>query len=316
MTIISVIVPIWQSFGLTLQEVYELQAIFGGVMLVLDVPTGYVSDLFGRKSSLIVVGILNGLAFLVFSLSHTFWGFACFEVLGATAMSLYSGCDIALLYDSLEASGVQSNTQTNLLGKRLFYSQIGETVASLLGGALVVYSLRWPVRVNAVLAWIPLLIALTVDEPPRKMLQTKKHFENFRFIFRSVFGHSRLLSFLFFFTIFYGFCSFAALWSLQGYWKNLGVSVPFFGVLWAGLNLIAAVSGRYAFQAERKLGPARIVLAIGILPIIGYLGMALFQNYWGIFLGAAFYLMRGLNSVVIQDALNARVPNEIRATVN
>jgi len=43
-----VAVPFFQSRGLSMQEVFSLQALFGLVVLVTEVPSGYLADLLGR----------------------------------------------------------------------------------------------------------------------------------------------------------------------------------------------------------------------------------------------------------------------------
>jgi MFS family permease len=103
LVIMPIIVPYWQSKGLSLAEIYQLQAVFGGVMIALDVPAGYLADIWGRKSCLLIVGVLYGLSFSLLAWAESFWGFVGYEVLTAIALSLYSGCDIALMYDSIEA---------------------------------------------------------------------------------------------------------------------------------------------------------------------------------------------------------------------
>ena len=54
LVIIPVIVPFFESKGLSLAEVYYLQAIFAFVVVVFEVPSGYFADVFGRKNALVV----------------------------------------------------------------------------------------------------------------------------------------------------------------------------------------------------------------------------------------------------------------------
>ena len=53
--LMPIIVPFFQSRGLNMAQIYQLQAIFAFFVLVCEVPSGYFSDLFGRKISLILV---------------------------------------------------------------------------------------------------------------------------------------------------------------------------------------------------------------------------------------------------------------------
>jgi hypothetical protein len=187
--------------------------------------------------------------------------------------------------------------------------------AALVGGFAATYSLDLPARVNAITGWIPFFIALSLVEPPRTRMENR-HWENTKFIFRSLFGHSRLLTLLILNFILYGFATFAAVWALQAYWKSERIPILYFGYAWALVNLLVALVARSAHFWERLFGSSTIVVLIGLLPIFGYFGM----SHWGLWAGAAFSLCfpicRGLNSVVLQDAINSRVPSSMRATAN
>ena len=313
---IPVIVPYWQSFGLTLANVYQLQAIFGGVLILLDVPAGYLSDLFGRKRILITVGILNGLAFTWLSLGKSFSDFVVFEIISAISISLYSGCDVAMIYDSLDALGDHKAKQAHFLGQRFFFGQLGETVAAVLGGLLSASSLALPAKVNAFTAWIPLLIALTLLEPPRKVFASRQHWENMKFIVRNLFQQTRLLRLLIIFNILYGFSTYVAVWAYQPFWKFVGVQTEYFGFLWACLNLLIAVVAKFAVTIERRWSSTAVVIVVALCPVIAYLGLAVFQTQWAISFMFLFALCRGLNGVILQDAINTRVSPILRATAN
>jgi MFS family permease len=318
---IPIIVPYWQQFGLNLKDIYQLQAIFGLMLVILDVPAGYISDMFGRKKCLIFVGCFNALAYFLLLSGKTFWHFALFEICAAMATALYSGCDIALLYDSYDALDEgdpikKTSHAKSFLGKRIFYSQIGESVASFLGGALAVYSLRLPAVVNAYTAWIPLMIALSLTEPPRQTFETKKHWENFKTIYNSLFKHSRLLTFLVIFNIIYGFSTFAAVWAYQSYWAEVKIPVVYFGSIWAVLNLSVALFARYSHAIETKFGSLFVVLIVALAPIIAYLGLGFSASYGGVLFLFLFSLTRALNGVVLSGGINARVPSTMRATTN
>lgn len=320
---IPIIVPYWKQFGLNLKDIYQLQAIFGLMMILLDVPAGYVSDMFGRKKCLIIVGVFNIFTYLILLNGKNFFHFALFEINAAFALALYSGCDIALLYDSIDA--LESDDETAIekishsktfLGKRIFYSQVGESVASFLGGLLAVYSLRLPAMVNAVTAWMPLFIALTLHEPPRKTFASKKHLENFRFIYENLFKHSKLLTIMVIFNIVYGFSTFAAIWAYQSYWTEIKIPMAYFGTLWAIFNLSVAFFARSSHFIENKLGLMAVIVIVAVSPIIAYFGLGWTASYASVLFLFFFGLTRALNGVILQDGINSKVPATMRATTN
>ncbi|MCB0266039.1 MAG: MFS transporter [Calditrichia bacterium] len=316
LVIIPVIVPYWQMHGLSMSDIYLLQSIFAISVVILEVPSGYISDLLGRKNTIVAAGIFSGTAYSIFMMSESFAGFCTFEITMSIAVSLISGTDVALIYDSIELLEDRKFNQNRILGKKVFYSQIGETIAALIGGAAAAVSLYLPAQINAVTAWMPFVIGLTLFEPPRQLMDRQKHAENIRYIYRSLFQHSKLLTFIILNLVIYGVATLLAVWAYQGYWQSMDIPLSWFGYLWAGFNLTVALSGRAAHIIEEKLGSTTAILLIALLPVAGYLGMAMLPGLIGVAAGLLFQFSRGLNQVVLRDALNSRVKADMRATAN
>lgn len=114
--IMPVIVIFWSQCGLDLTEIMLLQVAFSATIIALEIPTGYLADLLGRKGTLVAGCAVAAAGMAAYSLGSGFWGFLAAEVLLGTGLSLLSGTDTALLYDTLRATGkegeftrVQSN---------------------------------------------------------------------------------------------------------------------------------------------------------------------------------------------------------------
>jgi MFS family permease len=315
LVIMPIIVPFWQGEGLNLKEIFQLQGIFGFCLIAFDAPAGYVADLFGRKKTMVLGAIVVALGFQLLWFGHTFWDFALYEVLLGVGISLQSGCDVALLYATLETEKLTTPSRV-LMGHRLMWQTIGEGSAALLGGALATVNLRWPIYANAVTACVPIFIALSIHEPQMARLDRASHLQNFKMIGRALFQHSRFLTRAIFNYIFYGFATYCAVWCFQPYWQARGWPIGSFGYLWAGICFAVAIVSRYAHKIETRIGWPASVTIIALAPIVGYLGMGLAGGVLGVVLSFAFPICRGLTQVLFQDAVNTRVPQEIRATTN
>ncbi len=316
LVLMPVIVPFFQSHGLSMQQVYFLVTFFAASVVILEVPSGYASDLLGRKYTLVISGLFTGSAFTVLAFGNSFSTFLIFEFFNAMAISLFSGTDVALIYDSMSELKDKKQKERAMLGNRTFYGQAGETVAALIGGSLAAVSLALPAAVNAFTAWIPFLVALTLYEPARKKLDSHKHLHNFRIIFQVLFRDSKLLRLIIFNYISLGLASYIVVWAFQGYWKDISVPLKYFGYLWASYNLTVALVAKVAHKVEEKTGSVQILILMGFLPILAYAGMAYFASAVGILFGLLLKVSRGLNQVILRDALNARVGGEMRATAN
>ena len=73
MLIVPVLVPMFQSFGLNLTEIFYIQAVYAGTIVVLEAPSGYLADVFGRRTVLIAGSVFNGIGFLWLNVADGFW---------------------------------------------------------------------------------------------------------------------------------------------------------------------------------------------------------------------------------------------------
>ncbi len=322
--LMPVIVPFFKHLGLKDGDVFLVQAIFSGSVALLEIPTGYVSDLLGRKRTLIIAGLLHGVAFSMLTFVHGFWGVAAFEVVAALAVSLYSGTDVALQYDSLEALG-EKTVRRKGLGQRLFWMQSGETLAALVGGWLVLTNLDNVAFWNAAVGWVPFFLALFLMDVNIERMGRQDHGANLRLIGHTLFRSSKVVRGVLWNLVVYGLATLLAVWSFQGYWGALKVPLWTFGYLWAGYNLVVALVGGMAHKIEDRIGTLWAHRAIAWLPVLGYGGMAwVFSQgvpsalWWtlGILFGLCFQVGRGLTQVILKDELNVRVPPQMRATAN
>lgn len=315
LVLMPVIVPFFKSRGLNMAQVYQLQAIFAFFVLVLEVPSGYFSDLFGRKKTLMTASVFHCLGFGVMAFAPDFWGMVVAEVFIAVAISLFSGTDLSLLYDSI-AGLEKGGAPIKRVGQNVFFRQAGESVAGLVGGWLVLYHFEAPAWAQALVGVMPLLIAGTLYEPPREKLDKKKHRDNLKHIARSLFGQSLLLNLILISGIFYSFVTLIAVWAFQEYWREVEIPLHMFGYLWFAINITVGVTARYAHKIEKRLGSVAVLLIMGAFPIVGFFGLSWVQAAWGAVFCLLFQVVRGLNSVVLADGLNKRIGSEMRATAN
>jgi hypothetical protein len=96
------------------------------------------------------------------------------------ALSMISGGDVALLYDSYLAAGGEKSRGSAVLGNAKLAAQTGATVSALLGGAVVTLSYGHLLWANAMLSWIPVLLALRLTEPPAGLDRGKKRAEELK----------------------------------------------------------------------------------------------------------------------------------------
>lgn len=317
MVIVPVIVPFFMSKGLSLSEIFYLQAIFATTIVLLEAPSGYIADLFGRKRALLIGAVAHGAGYLLLGFSDDFVGLVIFEITLGIAASLLSGADLAILYDTQKALEDDANSEhSKVIANLGFFKSGAEALGALLGGSLALLSFELMVWVQAAAAWMCLLLALLVHEPPYR--QTSDPAQRIRLldILRHLLLQDAVLRQIVIAIPLYGLASFHVIWLVQPYWENMGLSLALFGLLWFTQSLMVAIANRFGFTLERRLGAPMTLAIIGVLPIVGQLGMAWLPGWFGIAIGMLIFVGRGLTQVILVNALNRRVPGEFRATAN
>jgi predicted MFS family arabinose efflux permease len=316
LVIIPVIVPYYLSLELSMAQVFQVQAVFAFSVALFEIPTGYLSDMWSRKNTLLVGAFLLGLSFSFLPFCKTFAHLIAYEVLIALAHSFISGTDVALLYDSLGARSENRQVAKNALANLQFSAVSAESIASILSGFLVLLSFRHVLIAQALGAWLPFVFALVVVEPKIHRMTTESHLENFKRVLRHIFVRDRTLRLIFLNLTVFGLSTFFAVWVLQKYWQDAGIPLAWFGGIWAVFNFSVGVIGKFTHRLEERWGPVPLLIVIGLSPAVAYFAMGWGLSLLGVASGILFYVSRGLCQVLLKDGFNWRVPTEFRATAN
>lgn len=318
LVIIPVLIPYFLFEGLSMRKILELQAIFALTVAVMEVPSGYFTDLVGRKISLCIGALLIGTSFTLFYYSHTFPNFIVYEIILGTAFSLISGSDVALLYDTFDTleQKLEGINSQKAIANVHFSKNVSEGLAAILSGFLIIYSWQTIKFTQMVVSWLPLLIAISFVEPEYEKLDRKNHWKNFKYIWQKIFVENCLLRYIFFNLVFWGLASFFALWLYQKSWMEERIDLIHFGYIWAFYNFLVGLSSKLAPRVEGTFGPKRSIILIAGCMIFGYFGLTLFKSYWVVFFPLFLQVGRGLTQVILRDALNTRIEAKFRATAN
>ena len=314
-----IVIPVWVPYlltqGITMRQFMELQAVFAIVILCGEVPSGLLSDLWGRKKTLLLGSALKAVSFSLLPLWSTYEGFLFYHLTMGIALSMISGGDVALLYESHLAAGGESSRGTSVLGNMKFAGQTGAAVSALLGGVIVMLSYGHLLWANAILSWIPMLLVLGITEPSRVVERSKKRSEDLKAVVSTLLVRDSATRLVFLNLVVAGTAGLVMVWTHQKYWQDSGVPLAYFGVLYAAYNLAYGFAGKSAALASARYGRRPLLTAVGVLPVIACVGMAALFGWAGIVLGLLGQISRGLGSVLFLNALNERTTSAFRATV-
>lgn len=319
MVLMPVIVLFFESRGLTLSEVLLLQAWFAVLVLIFEVPSGYLADLLGRKRTLVVGALFGGVGHAVLLFAEGFWQLAIFEACLAIGFSLMSGANLALLYDTelaLRDTAGRRPRAPRAVGRLFFIRNLSEALGAFACSLLLLWSMEAAMYAQVASAWVAFALTFGLVEPPREQLRHDSHAGNLRAVLRHLVVDDRILRLTFLALCLWPLTTMFATWLLQKHWEGQEIDVLWFGCLWGGLTLVAAAAGKYALVLEDRIGATAMLLIVGFAPVLGYLGLGGLGAVGGVLASAVFFACRGFGGVVLRQALNKRVPSSFRATAN
>ena len=306
----------YEANGLTIRDLFVIQSIYSVTIVLIEIPSGYIADVFGRKNSMVVGTFFSFLGVLTYTLSFGFDGFLVAALCLGVGQSFISGSDTALMYDSL-AELNRSEDFIKLEGRTISMGNLAEATAFVIGGFLAQISLRTPFYYQVGIALVGFIIALLLVEPKIARLKDGaiKPWKNIKRIIRYAMMEKSILRAYIFYSAIIGVATLTMAWFAQPYFKTLEIGVVYFGLIGAGLNLAVAIPSFYAHEIEKKIN-TRVLFSLILFFIVGgYFTIAYLDNLWGLAILTLFYITRGVATPVLRDYMNRHTPSEMRATV-
>jgi MFS family permease len=312
--VMPIIVLFYKSNGMSMQDIFTLQAVYSFTLMVLEIPTGYFADSAGRRTSILVGSFFGFIGFMIYSFSSGFWYFVIAETILGTGMSLVSGADSAMLYDSLISAG-KADKYTRYEGRITSIGNFAEAAAGIIGGLLAISSLRTPYYFQTAIAFLAIPAAFALKEPPVHGHIRKPGVKDVMKIVLKVIHGDRKLFWNTMFSAVTGVSTLTMAWFAQPYFSRIGLPVSGFGIAWAILNLSVGITAITAWKLEAWMKPPGTVMLFTILLNLSYFALALTGSAAGLAFLLVFYLARGLATVTLRTYINNITTSDIRATV-
>jgi len=314
--------------GLTLGQVFTVNAIFTGAMALFEIPTGVLADTRGRRYSfLLSIGILlvGTLGYVGASfVDDNFWWFALSSVILGLGYTFYSGAMEAWLVDALNATGFTGELD-DVFARGSMMSAIAMLAGSIAGGLLGTLDLSVPFMVRSLLLVLVFIVAamtmhdigftprpVTLSQLPGEMKTVAQDSVAYGWRNPSI----RLLivaSFIQSIFMAWGF------YAWQPYFLELlGVNAPWIAGVIAALVALATMGGNSVVEwASRRCGRrTTLMLIAAVIQSLAIVGMGLASSFW---MAVGFYLIAmfttGIYGPVKQAYMHHLTPSAKRATV-
>lgn len=298
---LPIIMFYYQSRGLSTDQTFTLLSYYSLMIVLLEYPTGVVSDHYSHKVSLILgyLAVATSLFLLSFSGGYLYYFFA----LGVMALgtSLVTGSDTALLSDCTKDINKHLSDVT-------FYHLIWASLTITIGGFLGNISLTLPIFLSGICFVIGALLISGVkgkkhNKMPGNVFSTAKEG------FKQVKASNHLL----YFVIISGL-TFAYFrnykWFYSFLFQELDFSISLWGVL-ISLGAIAILVGNRIFAkfSSKRITPFLFILSLAFLlmspinPVVSLVGYML------------IHVLNGYISMVADIEINETVDGRYRASV-
>ena len=315
-------VPIFMLFqadrGLSFFERLALGGIYSAVIILVEVPTGVFADRLGRRRSMMWGALAMVASCLLATRANGFIEFAIAESLAALSMALVSGADSAYLYDLLAAHD-RAHEYPRRESVASAWHLLGSALAFAGGGALALVHIGLPYLVTAGVAAVAAVLACLLEEdlePREPAAERGAGWWHQTFAALEEVARNGKLAWLVGYSAVVFALVRATIYVYQPYLAERGLGTLEIGLLFAGVNLIAAMVSLRTWQLRTAFGDDKLLW--GLLAVLGvsFIGLASAgAGPWMLALLFVQAVASGIYSPLTKPLLNREIRSENRAAV-
>jgi MFS family permease len=338
------------DFGLTLEQFALLNAAWAATIVLLEVPSGALADIIGRRNLLVLASVLMIAELVLLCLAPQDGGqllFAIFlanRVLSGMAEAAASGADEAIAYDALIRDG-RPEDWGRVLERQIRYQSMGYVIAMSVGAAvydpellnrcmtglgLALHfdpetTLRFPLYLTLAMAVGALVQTLGMedialdktaakngpDDHTRTITRTfEMIFRAGRWILQTPMALCVILAGLLFDHVIR-----VVITLNSQYLRAIHYPEASFGLIGSGLALMGLFIPKIAEWMDARFRPASNFFAVATMAVVGLTGIAFFWPYFGLLPLAMLYPVMMFTNFFSSRYLNQITASEQRATV-
>ncbi len=260
--------------GVSLQGLGFIASITAVTSLLLEIPSGYISDKFGHKKSLVFGSIVVAISPLFYVMMPNFLGALLGMAVFFGGYAFHSGTMSAFLHETLTELG-REDELAKVMTRAQTYGLLANVV--LISLVPLTYSVdpRLPFLIGAFFLFINVLVVLSFTSPkPRDSVQTQEAL-SFRRLLKSLRSSNKFVLFLLL----------GLLTAVRNkmpefreiHYQELGIPVESYGFLLAIGSLAAAAFSFYAYRLER-LGPKKFYALDAVIVLLSLIALGTFRT--------------------------------------
>jgi len=314
-------VPIMTIFyrqaGLSFAQIFMIQSWYTFISVAIDIPTSGLADLLRRKTTMLAATASYVAGFLIYYMAPGIGWFMLAESFLGFAVAMLSGVASAFVYDSLLEENREKQDKV-VFGRASSIMLATTAVSSIVGSVVAEHmGIRVPLLLTALAYAVACVVVISTREPRRSKqtegISRSKYFRQLREGFGIVLRDKTLFALAVDVAVFGGLLR-VAYWYVQPRLLNVGIPVALFGVIFASMNLTAALVVNRAPWIDKRLGSTRTII---LLRVVGLCAIAVLAAPTVWLPGAAAVVLvctMHLRGALYHAYFNRLLPSSHRAT--
>ena len=314
--VLPVLVPYYRDeIGIGFREFMIGEAVFSAVMILMEVPTGWLSDIWGRKKTLVASAAAQIFGWALLLHADSFLEAAVAQGALGIAVSLFSGTNSAMLYDSLLEAGREDEYRRRE-GGRMGLGLYAVGIASLLGGFMYQIHHMLPLAATILFVAFGFVATLMMTEPSRHREAVHKNpFADMAATFRyALHGHAEVGGIILLSAVLFATTK-MLMWSQQPYYIMLGLPEGWFGVLTAAGLFLGGTASTFGHHIDGRFSNVGVLRALLLWVALAATVAGLWTGWHGVPLLMSGSFIFGMGWARVQAAINKRVSSARRATI-
>ncbi len=297
-----------------LSEIYFMESIVLVGTIFLQIPTGAIADIVGRRKTIFVGSIFLSTSTILFSTIHSPLSVWIANIIWMIGFSICSGADSAFLYDSLKVLGREDEykkIEGNAVGNRLLITAI----CSIFVGYLAEYYTRLPIILSIPGVVFSTIIVFFFKEPiVDKKYTPREQIDLMKVSLLFVSNHKQVKWIIFFVTLI-GVSSKVWFFTYNPYFELVNLSLKYYGIVFFILNLVAWFFSKNASYISKRIKDLNIMILLVLLIAVPILVMSSIPSVFCVTMVFFQNTVRGFMTPFFGEFMNRHLNSENRATV-
>ncbi len=312
---IPVLALFYIASQVSLEQFSIIMSVFALTTLLLDVPTGVIADLIGKKNTLLLSGFMYIIEIFLIAFFNGFWIFLIAKIISGIGVSLGSGTDSALLFDTLKKQK-RIDQHKKISGSISTVSNISMAFVFIIGAFLFSINPKLPAILSLPLVTLGFFLTFFLEEPykSRKKFNVKNYFKHLKegFVY---FKNSKYIQYLCFLALFVSATISITLSMSSAYFKEILIPVSVIGILAFVASLTTAFASKKTHSLEKFLGEHKSFLLIQMGIVVGLFLISLMIPFFGFLFYLIIAFIAGFSGVLLGDYINHHIETSHRATI-